>query len=33
MEMDAIKRDSSIKNFNIGRDLSKNRCRAEEQKE
>src|SRR4029077_9719269 len=32
MEIDAVKRDSSIKNFNIGRDLGKNKCRAGEQK-
>jgi hypothetical protein len=32
MELDAIQRDRSIKNFNIGRDLGKNKCRAEEQK-
>jgi hypothetical protein len=33
MEIDAIKRDSSIEYFNIGRDLSKSKCGAEEQKE
>jgi hypothetical protein len=33
MELDAIQRDRSIKNFNIGRDLGKNKCRTEEQKE
>jgi hypothetical protein len=33
MKIDAIQRDSSIKNFNIGRDPGKNKCRAGEQKE
>jgi hypothetical protein len=33
MEIDAIKRDSSIKNLNIGRNLGKNKGRAKEQKE
>jgi hypothetical protein len=33
MKIDAIQRDRSIKDLNIGRDLGKNKCRTEEQKE